>query len=183
MPPGRRRTALYVALALLVLAGAGVAAYETLLNKPHAYESVAKIPGVTLTEGKRFGSLLVETDGTVKPDEVYTAYATGAKALLDSSPKLATVKVEIIDHIVVIPGSYLCDRTLFPGDIPRDCATAKSEVTFGKDNKHLLLVANQAGALPAAMRTGLAQAVCIFENDSACDAAKKFAAPVAPAGN
>jgi len=182
-PPGRRRTALYVGLALLVLAGAGVAGYVALLNKPHAYESVAKIPGITLTEGKRFGSLLVETDGTVNPDEVYAAYATGAKALLDSSPKLATVKVEIIDHIVVIPGSYLCDRTLFPGDIPRDCATAKSEVTFGKDNKHLLLVANQAGALPVAMRTGLAQAVCIFENDSACDAAKKFAAPVAPAGN
>jgi serine/threonine protein kinase len=183
VPPGRRRTALFVALALLVLVGGGVAAYVTLLNKPHAYESVAKIPGVTLTEGKRFGSLLVETDGTVKPDEVYTAYTTGAKALLDSSPKLATVRNEILDHIVVIPGSYLCDRTLFPGEIPRDCATAKSEVTFGKDNKHLLLVANQAGALPAAMRTGLAQAVCIFENDSACDAAKKFAGPVTPAGN
>ena len=36
-----------VRLAFVLLAlsgGAGVAAYETLLNKPHAYESVAKIP-------------------------------------------------------------------------------------------------------------------------------------------
>ena len=179
----RGRTPLYAGLALVVLAGAAVAAYFTLHTT-----AVAKIPGVTLTAGKRFGALLVETDGTVKPDEVYTAYATTAKALLDSSPSLATVKVEVIDHIVLIPRRYLCNPSLYPGDVPRDCSTAKSEVTFGKDGKHLLLVANEPGALPAAMRSGIAQAVCVFqpadqpaaENEKICAATKTFAPPDRP---
>jgi serine/threonine protein kinase len=187
----RGRTPLYAGLALVVLAGAAVAAYFTLHTTTHAYEPVAKIPGVTLTAGKRFGALLVETDGTVKPDEVYTTYATTAKALLDSSPSLATVRVEVIDHIVLIPRSYLCNPSLYPGDVPRDCSTSKSEVTFGKDGKHLLLVANEPGALPTAMRSGVAQAVCVFqpadqpaaENEKICEATKKFAPPDRSSGN
>ena len=73
---------------------------------------------------------------------------TAAKALLDSSPELATVKARGHRPHRRDPAAATCAiRACSPATSPRDCATAKSEVTFGKDGKHLLLVANQAGAL------------------------------------
>jgi len=181
-----RRTWLYAALGLVVLAGAGAASYVALHDKHHAYEPVAKIEGVTLTQGKKFGPLLVETDGSVAPDAVYASYLQTEKALLDSSSVLATVRLEVVQHIVVLPQHLLCSAGLFPnGDVPKDCATAKSEVTFGKDGKHLLLLSNRPDALGAAMRSGLATAVCVFQPadlaadkvDAICAATKKFAPP------
>jgi serine/threonine protein kinase len=180
------RTWMYAALGLVVLAGAGAAAFFALHDRHHAYEPVAKIDGVTITQGKTFGPLLVETDGSVLPDVVYASYVQTEKALLDSSSVLATVRLEVVQHMVVLPQHLLCNGGLFPnGDVPRDCATAKSEVTFGKDGKHLLLLSNQPNALGAAMRSGLANAVCVFQPadlapdkvDAICAATKKFAPP------
>ncbi|MEO6771879.1 MAG: serine/threonine-protein kinase [Kofleriaceae bacterium] len=184
-----RRTGLYATLGLIVLAGGGAASFFALRDHHHAYESVAKIEGVTLTTGKQFGPLLVETDGTVTPDAVYTSYVQTEKALLDSSSVLAAVRLEVVQHMVVVPQHVLCRAALFPnGDVPRDCATAKSEVTFGKDGKHLLLLAGQPGGLAMAMRSGLANAVCVFQPadlapdkvDAICAATKKFAPPEHP---
>jgi serine/threonine protein kinase len=181
-----RRTWVYAALGLVVLAGAGAAAFFALHDRHHAYEPVAKIDGVTITQGKTFGPLLIETDGSVAPDAVYSSYLQTEKALLDSSSVLATVRLEVVQHMVVLPQHLLCSAGLFPnGDVPRDCATAKSEVTFGKDGKHLLLLSNQPNALGAAMRSGLANAVCVFQPadlapdkvDAICAATKKFAPP------
>ena len=181
-----RRTWLYAALGLVVLAGAGAAAFFAIHDRHHAYEPVAKIDGVTITQGKQFGPLLVETDGSVTPDAVYSSYIQTEKTLLDSSSVLATVRLEVVQHMVVLPQHLLCSPGLFPnGDVPRDCATAKSEVTFGKDNKHLLLLSNRPDALGAAMRSGLANAVCVFQPadlapdkvDAICAATKKFAPP------
>jgi serine/threonine protein kinase len=182
--PGR--IGLYAALGVVVLAGAGAASFFALRDTHHAYESIAKIEGVTLTHGKKFGPLVVETDGTVTPDAVYNSYIQTEKALLDSSSVLATVRLEVVQHMVVLPQHLLCNPGLFPnGDVPRDCATAKSEVTFGKDGKHLLLLSNQPDALAATMRSGLANAVCVFQPadlapdkvDAICAATKKFAPP------
>ena len=111
-----RRMAVMIALALVVLAAGGVVGYLTLHNRTHAYESVAKIPGLTLTAGKKFGAVLVETDGTAQPDDVYGTYSSTIKSMLESSPKLATVKLDIINHIVVIRhatcASRRCTRTM-----------------------------------------------------------------------
>ncbi|MEP6866008.1 MAG: protein kinase [Deltaproteobacteria bacterium] len=187
-----RRTWLYAALGLVVLAGAGAVSFFALHDGHHAYEPVAKIDGVTLTQGKKLGPLLVETDGSVTPDAVYSSYIQTEKALLDSSSVLASVRLEVVQHMVVLPQHLLCSAGLFPnGDVPRDCATAKSEVTFGKDGKHLLLLSNQPNALGAAMRSGLANAVCVFQPadlapdkvDAICAATKKFAPPEHPPGN
>jgi len=181
-----RRTWLYATLGVIVLAGAGGAALFAMRDKHHAYESVAKIEGVKLTQGKQFGPLLIETDASVAPDAVYQSYVQTEKALLESSSVLATVRLEVVQHMVVLPQHLLCNAGLFPnGDVPKDCATAKSEVTFGKDGKHLLLLSNRPDGLGAAMRSGLANAVCVFQPadlaadkvDAICAATKKFAPP------
>jgi len=103
--------------------------------------------------------------------------------LLAFEPKV-NAKLDVVDHIVVLPQSFLCRPALFPGDLPKDCATAKSEPTFGKtDNAHMLLVADERPALGAAMKTGLAAAVCVFQAadlavdqvDKICAMTKRFA--------
>ena len=188
--PRKSHLGLYLTLAVILLAGGAAATLLALRHKNHAYEPVAKIDGVKLTQGKKFGPVLIETDGTIKPDDVYTSYANTLKALLESSPALATVRLEVVQHIVLLPQNLLCNPSLFPGDVPKDCAVARSEVTFGKDGKHLLLLSDQPGALAAAMQSGLASAVCVFQPadlaadklDAICEATKKFA-PVGRAGN
>jgi hypothetical protein len=187
--PKRRRkkrglTWLWATLAILVLGGGGGALAVKLLNaKSSGYDSVAKIDGVALVAGQRFGKLLVETDGKVTPKEVYDQYSKTVDELLAFEPKVA-VKLDVLDHIVVLPQSFLCKPALFPGDLPKDCATAKSEATFGKaDNAHMLLVSDDRPALREAMKAGLASAVCVFQPadlaidqvDKICAMTKRFA--------
>lgn len=169
-------------LALTAVVGAGMAAAFWLRKIPKRYISVAKIDGITLSAGKRFGSVLVETDGAVTPDEAFGSYRAALERMRTFEPTLRA-KLDVVEHVVVLPRYMLCKSTLFPGDLPKDCATARSEPTFGKpNNAHMLLVANERATLDDAMNAGIAAAVCVFQPadlaadqvDAICDMTKRF---------
>lgn len=172
-----------LAVAIAVLAGGAAAATLWMRRTAAHYVPVATIDGVTIRAGKRFGPLLVETDGTLTPDEVFSSYKAALDSMRAFGPK-AGAAFEVIDHVVVLPQTMLCKSSLFPGDLPKDCATARSEPTFGKaNNAHMLLVANERAGLAEAMRAGLAAAVCVFQPadlaadrvDAICAMTKRFA--------
>lgn len=183
--PHRSRAWIAPLALVVVLLGGGVAAATLWMRRSAAgYVSVAKIDGLALRAGKRFGPVLVETDGTLTPDEVHASYAAALDSLRTFAPKSGAT-FDVIDHVVALPQSMLCNSALFPGDLPKDCATARSAPTFGKANSaHLLLVAHQRSRLADAMRTGVAAAVCVFQPadlpadqvDAICDMTKRFAA-------
>lgn len=162
----------------------GVAGAALWMRKaPTHYASVAKIDGVRLSAGKQFGSVLVETDGTLGPDEAYRSYSAALERMRTFDPKVSAT-LDVVQHVVVLPRSMLCRSTLFPGDLPKDCATARSEPTFGKaNNAHMLLVANDRASLDDAMNAGVASAVCVFQPadlapdqvDAICAMTKRFA--------
>lgn len=181
----RRRTKSIAALALATVVLAGGAAAATLWKRRAAarYVPVAKIDGVTIRAGERFGPLLVETDGTLTPGEVHRSYTATLDRMRAFAPN-AGAKLEVIEHVVVLPQRMLCNSALFPGDLPKDCTTARSEPTFGKgNNAHMLLVANERAGLADAMTAGLAAAVCVFQPadlaadrvDAICAMTKRFA--------
>lgn len=172
-----------LAAAAVILGGGATAATLWLRSTPARYASVAKIDGVSLRAGKQFGRLLIETDGTLTPDEVYTSYSAALKSMRGFEPN-AGATFDVIDHVVVLPQPMLCKSALFPGDLPKDCATSRSAPTFGKaNNAHMLLVANERAKLADAMRTGVAAAVCVFQPadlapdrvDAICAMTKRFA--------
>ncbi|CAN5293947.1 hypothetical protein BH11MYX1_BH11MYX1_25850 [soil metagenome] len=196
-PPPKKRTALYVALASTVLvAGAGVAAVLVLREKS-AYHPVAKFAGVKLTTGKQFGQVLVETDGSITPDEIYTEYAKAVKALVDAKPSVfANVNVETVQHIVPVPQTFLCHPDLYVSadSVEKNCATAKVSLTFERNGKHIMLLANGPGMM-ATLRSAAVNSVCLLQGGEVsgetekqiCHEVQQFLDPdhpaVHPAGN
>ncbi len=191
VPSPRRRTGLYAALALVVLFGAGVAAVLTLRGSPAGYRPVAKFAGVKLTEGKRFGQVLVETDGSITPDAIYAGYAKALSELIAASPKvLDTVNVETVQHIVTVPQTFLCHPDLYASadSVEKNCSTAKVSLTFDRDGKHLMLLAT-GPELPKTLRSAAVNSVCLFQaadvsgdrESKICGVVQKFLDPDHPA--
>ncbi|MFT3700685.1 MAG: serine/threonine-protein kinase [Kofleriaceae bacterium] len=181
---------LVVILALLVLGG-GAAVYALVLRKttPDVYKGVAKADGLVLVEGKTYDklNLLVESDGTIKPDELFSAYATAQRALIDSNKKVfETVNVALAEHIVALPKGYLCSPSLFRTKPPTNCATAAFAAAFGADGKNQLLIANDRPNLGDNMKRAVATAACLFQPETMpagqvqaiCEASKQFTANV-----
>lgn len=195
-PRPRRRTGLYVGLAVAVLVG-GVAAAMLTLRGTSAYRPVAKFAGVELRTGKQFGQVLVETDGTIKPDEIYAEYAKALKALVDAKPKVfANVNVETVQHIVPVPQTFLCHPDLYVSadSVEKNCATAKVSLTFERNGKHLMLLAT-GPEMMATLRSAAVNSVCLLQGGEVsgetekqiCHEVQQFLDPdhpaVHPAGN
>jgi hypothetical protein len=181
----RQRTPwLWIIIIVLVLGGGGGAAAVMLLGKKtHDYEPVAHIDNVSITAGKQFGPVLVESDGKLAPDQIYAQYQNTIDQLLAFDAKV-TAKLDVVQHIVAMPRNLLCSPMAYPGNqAPKDCATASAEATFGPKSTHVLLVSDDIAVLPAAMKIGVAQAVCVFQApdlapdqvDKICDMTKRFA--------
>ena len=178
----------WIALALLVLGG-GATAAALLLGGEHAgYEPATRVKGVTLTAGKRIGSVLFETDGTVTPDEVAAVYADTLGKLTAFAGALEG-RLDVLDTIVAVPGAALCEPSAYPGTVPpADCTTALATIAFGTGASHQLLLAHDRAPLVEAIRAGLARAVCEFQVayldpekqadkiDALCAMTKRFAA-------
>ena len=184
--PAKRRKAMpiwpWLLLAAVGVASAGAVAYVA-THRSHSYVPVAQVEGVTLTEGKHYGHLLVETDGKITPDQVETVLIATLNDLRDAANGVAA-ELDVIDHVVALPQKQLCQPKLYPGGrIPDDCLTARIEPTFGAASSHMLLVADDASALPDAIRVGVATAVCVFQPahlgsdqvDKICAMTKQFA--------
>ena len=193
----KKRTGLYAALALVLLVAGAGGAVALVLHGKSAYRPVAKFAGVTLTTGKQFGQVLVETDGSITPDEIYAEYAKALKALVDAKPNVfATVNVETVQHIVPVPQPFLCHPDLYMSadSVEKNCATAKVSLTFERNGKHIMLLANGPDMM-ATLRSAAVNSVCLLQGGEVsgetekqiCHEVQQFLDPdhpvVHPAGN
>ena len=155
----------WIALALLVVGG-GATTAVLMLNRPPAYLSRTKIPRVTA--GKLIGDLLVETDGKVAPEPVAAAYEDALAKLQAFDPKV-TGTFKVVDAIAVIPAARLCDKRIShaPHGLDPKAEPCKADepavpALYG-DKGHVLVVSDDPATLAAAMRYGVARAVCDFQ--------------------
>ena len=174
-----------VAALILVLGGVAAAALLLRSHGPPPYKSAASIKGVTLTEGKTYDDLhvLVETDGTVHPDEVIAAYRDVLRDLVKFQPNVVAHR-EVIVEIIAAPAQAMCEPTLVRmSPAPKDCSGELAATVVGVGSTNTLMVTNDRSLLPRAMRVGVAGAVCEFQGDYAsgsaqdaiCDMTREFA--------
>ncbi|HWO24847.1 MAG TPA: serine/threonine-protein kinase [Kofleriaceae bacterium] len=158
----RRRLWPFLAIGTAVAAGA-VGATLVLLPGRAGYRPTVKVEGVTLTAGQRFGAVLVETDGEVSPDEVWTIYQKELAALRDFAAQKAP-KLDIPDpltEIIAMPQAAMCLKRNWGGmDPPKDCALSTSVTLFGPQNQHRMFAVSDRTQLVDAIRRGVAQAAC-----------------------
>ncbi|MGE5184305.1 MAG: serine/threonine protein kinase [Acidobacteriota bacterium] len=158
----------WLALAIAVLAAGGVGVAIYMGKSPGGYDARLAIKTVTFTSGKKVGSLLVETDGKVTPDEVHAAYQKALDELAGPAKKLGA-SLDVLDEIAAIPPAALCEPTAYPGlggGHPDNCASALDETTFGKNAARILLIVDDRASLALAMRSGVGHALCDFQPKS-----------------
>jgi serine/threonine-protein kinase len=161
--PRRRRRALLPILAIggAVVAG-GIAGALVVLPGRSGYRPTVKVEGVTLVAGKRFGPVLVETDGAVTPDEVGQIYRTQLAALRlhVTQQKPALDLGEPVTELVAMPRAAMCLPRNWNMDPPKDCASSPSVTLFGPRQQHRMFVVSDRAQLTEAIRRGVAQAAC-----------------------
>jgi len=157
-----------VAIAALVLAGGAAGAVILLRHK--AYEPVLKLPGVKVTQGKRIGQLLVETDASMTPDEVAKQYRVTFEALralvMEALPDVPIA--EPVAEIVTVPQAVLCDPQIVVDVKP--CQVNP----WANVSPRVLMIINDRTRLPDAMKRGLADAVCLYDSTSSSTIAKQI---------
>jgi serine/threonine protein kinase len=172
-PAMRRARWPWVVAALFVLGGAAAGAVFLLSDTtpsqpkhPPPVEAELKIPGVALQPPVQFDKphVSVATDGAVDARAVADAYAEALSQLrayaAKELPGLAIA--DPIDHIVAVPQTALCVPTLYLGNqAPEACRTIPAAVTDAVPRT--LAVVADAQRLRAAMRKGLADAVCEYQ--------------------
>jgi tRNA A-37 threonylcarbamoyl transferase component Bud32 len=183
----RRSRAPWIALAAVVLAGGAAVAVTVAMQRAARYHATVAIAGVTLTRGTTAGTLVVETDGAVEPDEVAKLYASTLGALrMYAKDSRVGGKVEIpdpVDVLLAVPARALCEPSAYlDHQAPRNCASALSATAIGARGTHRLMVVSDRAQLIPAMRKGVAQAACDFspvEDNKLvreiCDVTNRFA--------
>lgn len=186
--PSRSKAPIIAAIAVLAAGGAAAAFFLT--GRDHGYQATTHIKGVTLSAGKTFdgGKLLVETDGTITPDEAHAAYAR-AMADLHAAGSAVEAHYDVVDVIAVVPQQTMCEPSAYPVDIPpANCKLLAASHAIGAGARHVLLVADDKSGLDQAIRRGVADAVCGFQPmyydnldptkaDAICAVAAKLTAP------
>lgn len=149
-----------IAAAMLVLAAGAAVAFFMLGRKP-GYQPVTHVKGASLTAGKTIDGLLVETDGTVTPEEVAAAYHKALGELETAGAKLQGAHFAVIDVVVALPQPLLCEPSAYPVDLPPPgCKSLAAAHAIGAHGKHVLYVSDDRAGLSGAIRTGIADAVC-----------------------
>jgi hypothetical protein len=191
----RRRRLPWLAIALAMLIGGGGAAAVVLLQHGRPRATIA-IAGVSLTRSQAVGKLLVETDGTIEPDELARLYRSTLDTLrayvqthLSGPAKgaggtdAAAAITEPVDVLLGVPAHALCEPTAYlDGQPPKDCATQVSATAIGAQGTHRLMVVSDRARLVSALRKGVAQAACEFSPledtkrvSEICDITSRFA--------
>jgi serine/threonine protein kinase len=169
-----------VAIVVVAAAGGGTWWY---MSQAKGYAANTSIKGVTLAAGKRYEDLhvLVETDGRLTVDAVAAAYRTTLTDLQGLDPTL-DAQLDVIDVIVAVPRTALCEPTAYPvAKPPEDCKLALAAPAIGRHAENRLYVVDDPASLARAMHAGLAQAECDFQKDMQklkriCEAAGKLRA-------
>jgi len=183
----------WVILAVLVVLGGAATAAVMVLGGASGptYKAQTKLKGVTLTQGKQVGSVFVETDGKVSPEEVEVTYEAILQELKEFEPKVEGRR-DLVDEIVAIPQAQLCNPGIFRAS-QKACNPSDTATTALHGEKRQLLVSDDKATLADNMRVGVAHAMCEFqlllpENDSGtpevvkkldaiCEMTKRFATP------
>jgi hypothetical protein len=165
---GRGRLVPWLAVALAVLVGGGAAALLVTRRTPR-FRSTVAIQGVAFTRGITAGTLRVETDGAVDPDELARLYAAALDALrayvrgAHASGAPALDIADPVDVLLAVPAAALCEPTAyFDHQAPSNCATAGWSTAIGARGTHRLMVVSDRAQLGDAVRRGVAQAVREF---------------------
>lgn len=163
----------------LVVAGGAATATALVLSRGHAPERWEPKLG-KLTQEEDFpdlGLVAVRTPPTLTPRAVADAYA---RARADYRTYLRshglTSHVDAVQSIVVVPRQVLCMPSTYQGvRVPESCETVAE--TFRAADKTLVVV-DEAAELDAAMRLGVAEAMCAAGDDARlCDVAPGFTEP------
>ena len=163
--PPRRRLWPWLVAGAVVIAGGGAAAALLLRHGHTGYEAKTAVSGVKLTAGKHFSDLqlLVETDGKITPQQVEQAYRTTLAALEKFDPAVKA-RFRVIDTIVAIPGTKLCDPSIMRASrLPCDEEATVAVTAVGTGGAHTLILDDRGDELARTMRIGVAQAVCDFQ--------------------
>jgi hypothetical protein len=176
----RRRLLPWLAVALAVLVGGGAAAV-VVMTRTARYRSTVDIAGVALTRGITAGKLVVETDGTVEPDELarlYTSTLDALRLFVRTNRMGAAPGPEIadpIDVLVAVPAAALCEPTAYlDRQPPRTCAVVPWAIAIGARGTHRLMVVSDRAQLIAAVRRGVARAACEFSPVEGEDKLREF---------
>ncbi|HEY0481551.1 MAG TPA: serine/threonine-protein kinase [Kofleriaceae bacterium] len=181
----RRRLLPWVAVALAALVGGGAAA-TALIQRSGRYQSTVQIAGVALIRGTTAGKLLVETDGTVEPDELaglYTRTLEALRVFVRTQPGVpGLVITDPVDVLLAVPAAALCEPTAyFDRQTPPNCAATRWATAIGARGTHRLMVVSDRAQLAASLRRGVAQAACEFSPVAVeklreiCDITSRFA--------
>ncbi|MGN6105703.1 MAG: serine/threonine protein kinase [Kofleriaceae bacterium] len=161
----RRRSKRPLAIGGGLVVAAGVVATIAITRRDTGYAPEVAVEGVSLTAGKRYGALLVETDGGVTPDEVSQAYQTALAALrLHVTRHRPALEVpDPVGQLVAMPSTSFCSPSIwFHLKPPNNCQSTLFITPFGPQNQHRLFVVSDRARLEEAIRGGVAQAACDF---------------------
>jgi hypothetical protein len=169
----KRNAMLAIAFSALVLAG-GAATVMIVLRTKH-YQPVLKLSGVAVTQGKKVGPILFETDATMTPDEVagqYRLTLDGLRAVITKALPDVTI-ADPVAEIVTVGRSVLCDPQIVP-DV-KQCQTAPwANVIPTVNGPRVLMIINDRTRLGDALRGGLGDAVCLYESTSSAQTAQQI---------
>jgi hypothetical protein len=156
-----RRLAAWAALAVALAAG-GVGGALAVRGRALGHRPAMALEGVQLVEGARFGALVVETDGSMAPDEVAAVYHGELAALreLGARARPALDVPDPVDQIAVLPRAAMCLKANWLAEPPRDCAEQASAALFGPRGEHRMFLIADRALLRDGVRRGLAQAIC-----------------------
>jgi hypothetical protein len=153
----------WIVLALLVLGG-GAATAALLFKKdaPAGYQSKTKVKGVKLVAGGVFeNQLLIETDGSVTPEEIAPLYKSMLDEIVAFEPSLEAQR-DVIQEIVAVPQAVLCEESITRVS-PIPCSHRDTYATALRGKKRQLVISSDRAQLPQTLRTGVAAAVCEFQ--------------------
>ncbi|HUS31942.1 MAG TPA: serine/threonine-protein kinase [Kofleriaceae bacterium] len=183
----------WIILALLVVLGGGATGAVMVLGakRSPSYQARTKIKGVTLAQGKRVGTVFVETDGKVTPEEVEVTYEAVLQDIKEFEPQIGG-KRDVIEEIVAIPQTELCNLSIVRAS-RKPCNASDTATTALNVDKRQLLVSSDRATLADNLRFGVANAVCDFQFllpemasgtdevvkklDAICEMTKRFATP------
>jgi hypothetical protein len=181
-----------ILVALVVVGGGATAAVMAFGGKSGTtYQPQTRIKGVTLTQGKKVGTVFVETTAKLSPEEVEVTYEAVLQDIKDFEPKLGG-KRDLVEEIVALPQTHLCSPGIVRAS-QKACNASDTVATALHGEKRQLLISDDRATLADNMRVGVAHAVCDFqlllpENDSGtpevvkkldaiCEMTKRFATP------
>ncbi len=171
-----RRSKLPWIIVIAMLLAGGATAAVLLRSKDEArpdYQAKFVLEGVTIVAGEPFGKRLVETDGSVTPKEIETAFDAALAELREYHPgSAAPVEIPelVFDEIVALPRSAFCNAKLYeayPNYKPANCQVLGGSIVLGTDGRRLMAVVGDRPKLAASMRDALVQVVCRFQSDDA----------------